>query len=533
MKKTSIPLIFYSIFTIIFAGASFYAPLMARNESKNNDEKKVEQAQLRDDDQQKLQNSTLNLTLNTAIKMVLDNNPTLKSAKYDVLMSDTDFMTYLQKYSIRLNADGSYLDQTAPISGLASTLGGDKSYQYDAGLSVSKIFSTGTMLSLGVKETLYDQNDKIIRGLKPTEDPAYHKPSLSFTIQQDLLKNVFGVADRKNMAILKSISEMKRDTYIYQLSGLIVSALIDYWQVIIQENALKNSKKGLEATIQIRDIVGRNSSFGLTDSFELNQYQSLVAAAKSRFALSEFQRDQSMRKLLRTINMPADTKIQGVTELTEQLPELDLKKSLEVAFQKRTDYKNAVRNLEVSELNLSLADHNALPAMTGFFTISTLGQSDVMSTAFNDAMTTKFPTWKVGVSISYPLWDKGIKTAIRNAGYQLEQSRIKLAQLKKEVEDEVTEKYQAVLLQYNVMVNTRTVMTESQIYYEKIMQNAQRGRFNSIVVKNALDSIIDARQRVLEAVVQYNVALLQFDLAKNEIFEKYNIDVNELLKNLK
>lgn len=101
------------------------------------------------------------------------------------------------------------------------------------------------------------------------------------------------------------------------------------------------------------------------------------------------------------------------------------------------------------------------------------------------------------------------------------------------MEDEVTEKYQAVHLQYNVMLNARTVMTESQIYYEKIMQNAQRGRFNSIVVKNALDSIIDARQRLLEAVVQYNIALLQFDLAKNEIFERYNIDIVAMLKQLK
>jgi len=477
--------------------------------------------------------SVLNLTLDSALKMVLDNNLTLRSAKYDVLMTDTDFMTYLQKYSIRLNADGSYLDQSVPVSGMASTFGGDKSTQLDASLSLSKIFSTGTMVSVGIRENLYDQNDKAIFGLKPAEDPAYHKPSLFLSIQQDLLKNMFGVGDRNNLKILKNLTEMKRDAYIFQLSGLIVSSLIDYWQVVIQENALKNSQKGYDATVQIRDIVGRNAAYGLTDSFELNQYQSLVAAAKSRLSLSEFQRDQAMRKLLRTLNMPANTKIQGVTELTEKLPDLDLKQSIETAFKKRVDYKNALRDVEISDLNLALANNNALPSMTAFFNLSTLGQSDVFSTAFGDSLTTKYPTWRVGLSISYPLFDSGIKTSVRNAEYKVEQSQIKLAQLRKEVEDEVTEKYQAVLLQYNVMVNTRTVMNESQIYYEKIMQNAQRGRFNSVVVKNALDSIIDARQRVLEAVVSYNIALLQFDLAKNEVFERYDIDIVEMLKQLK
>ena len=474
----------------------------------------------------------LNLTLESAIQLVLNNNLTLKSAKYDVLMSDSDFMTYLQKYSIRLNADGSYLNQQVPLSGMASSFGGDKSLQYDAGISLSKIFSTGTMLSLGIKENLYDQNDKVIKGLKSTEDPAYHKPSLFVSIQQEFLKNAFGMADRKNMEILKNITEIKKDNYIYQLSVLIVSALVDYWQLIIQESALKNHHLGLNATEQIRDIVGRNAAYGLTDSFELNQYQAMVAAAKSRLALGKFHRNQAMRKLLRTINMPADTKIQGVTELTEKLPDLDLQKSIDLAFKKRNDYKNALRDMEISELNQAIANNNSLPSLTGFFTISTMGQSDVLSSAFGDVFSAKYPTWKAGITISYPLWDKGIKTSIRNADYKVQQSRIRLAQLRKEIEDDVTEKFQAVQLQYNVMINSKTMLNESQLYYEKIMQNAQRGRFNSVVVKNALDSIIDARQRLLESIVQYNIALLQFDLSRNEIFERYKIDINELLSKL-
>lgn len=475
---------------------------------------------------------TVTLTLDKAIQMVLYNNLTLRSAKYDVMMSDTDLRNYLQKYSIRLNADASYFDQKVPISGMMSAFGGDKSYEFDADVGISKLFSTGTMLSAGVKESLYDQNDKAIPGFKPLADPAYNKPSFFISLQQDLLKNAFGFGDQKNLSMLKNLTEMRRDNYIFQLSGLIVSSLIDYWQVIIQENALKNSQKALDATVQVRDIVARNASYGLTESFDLNQYESLVAAAKSRLELSEFQKNQAMRKLLRTINMPADTKIQGITELSEILPEMNLNKSLEVAYEKRTDYKNSVRDIEVSELNLSIAENNALPSVTAFFSLSTASQSNVFSTAFADSFSLNFPTWKTGVSISYPLWDEGVKAAVRNADYRLQQSRIRLDQLKKEMEDEVTEKFQAVKLQYNIMINTRTVMRESQIYYEKIMQNAARGRFNSIVVKNALDSIIDARQKTLEAVVQYNIALLQFDLAKNEIFDRYNINIADLLKHL-
>jgi hypothetical protein len=49
------------------------------------------------------------------------------------------------------------------------------------------------------------------------------------------------------------------------------------------------------------------------------------------------------------------------------------------------------------------------------------------------------------------------------------------------------------------------------------------------VVKNGLDAMIETRQRELEALVQYNVALLQLDLAKNELFDRYKIDVNKYI----
>jgi outer membrane protein TolC len=481
----------------------------------------------------KEESNLVTLTLDSAINMVIHKNLTLQSAKYDLLMTDTDLQNYLQKYSIRLNAEASYVDQKAPASGLSASFGGNESTQFDTTLSISKLFSTGTMISAGITESLYDQNDLAIPNIKPEEDPAYHKPSLFFSIQQEFLKNAFGYADRKNLEMLKNSAVIRKEALLFQLSGLIVSALVDYWQVIIEENGLKNSKKAFDATVEIRDIIGRNTKFGLADSFELNQYESLVAASKSRLALSQFQRDVAYQKLLRTINLPAETKIQGVTELDNLLPKMDLEAAIETAFKKRTDYQNLLREIEINELNAALANHNALPSLNAFFTLSTMGQSDEFGTATEDTFAFDYPTWKVGFKVSYPLFDTGVKTAIRNAEYKLEQSKIKLEDLRKEIINEVTQKYKAVKLQFEIMQNTTTVMRESQIYYEKIMQNAKRGRFNSIVVKNALDSIIDARQKVLESLVQYNIALLQYDLAKNEIFERFQVDINDLMKNLK
>jgi len=51
------------------------------------------------------------------------------------------------------------------------------------------------------------------------------------------------------------------------------------------------------------------------------------------------------------------------------------------------------------------------------------------------------------------------------------------------------------------------------------------------VVKNALDAMIDSRQRELNALVQYNITLLRYDLATNFMFDRYKIDVNAYIPN--
>lgn len=55
------------------------------------------------------------------------------------------------------------------------------------------------------------------------------------------------------------------------------------------------------------------------------------------------------------------------------------------------------------------------------------------------------------------------------------------------------------------------------------------GKVPAVAMKNALDAMVESRQRELEVPGGYNVALLELDLAKNEMFERYNIDIGKYL----
>jgi len=149
------------------------------------------------------------ITLERAIDLVLRNNLTLKSAKYNVIMSDSDFERFNGKFAPSLNLEGGYANQKSPPTGM-SAITGDKQYQYDATASISKLFSSGTTISAGVKEVFFDANDPGIPAFGIDKEPAYHKPSLFVSLQQELLRNAFGRGDRLQKEMLNSAAQMQR-----------------------------------------------------------------------------------------------------------------------------------------------------------------------------------------------------------------------------------------------------------------------------------------------------------------------------------
>jgi outer membrane protein TolC len=469
------------------------------------------------------------LSLEQAIDVVLKQNLTLQSAKYDIVMSDTAYEKAQKKFATNLNAEGGYMKQELPPSKTKNTQG-DKQWQYDAGISLSKIFSTGTTVSAGVKEIFYDANDITVPGYPA--DPGYHKPVLFASIQQELLKNAFGVSDRRLNKMLENQTEIQRATLIQLLSTLVAITLIDYWNITIQKSAIETAQAALEANTRVRGIIMRNAGYGLSEQYELNQYNSQVASSEANLYTVKQRYNEAVRKLLRTINMPPETEVSGVTELIDELPVLNPETALKTGFTKRVDYKNALLALENAKTDLALQENNALPSLTVSLGISSQGQDENMNEAFNQSEKREYPAWNARAKLSYPLDDSDLKTNVRNAHLKQKQAEFILQSVKLEIRDDILNRLEQVNTQHQHLANSRTAAKEADLYYKNAFRRFEQGKVTAVTMKLAIDAMVNARYRALESLVQYNVSVLQFDLAKNEVFDRYHVDVEKYLKNI-
>jgi outer membrane protein TolC len=472
------------------------------------------------------------LSIQDAINIVLEKNLTLQAAKYDVVMSDTQVRKLEKKYAPVISAEGQHLNFSD--SPLASN---SKGYQYNAALGIQKLFVTGTTVGGGYRYQQLHNEAGItsFAGMNfPTPQSTNTFNGYFINVQQELLRNSFGYADRKMDKIAKKQAESQRAYTVNLLSGLVVQALTDYWQVTIQKFALENARLEEKSNRQVRAIVARNVSYGLGESYDLNNYNARVANSVAKVAMTEQSLRNATRKLLRTVNMPVDTKIEGITNLIETLPNLDANAALKAAFEKRVDFRNARNELEIAEMQDDLYGNQALPSLTAYFNLVSQGTNQmIMFPGFPSAGSLQSPQWQVGVRATYPLWDEEIKVNQRNAGMQLAQARIKLQNIEQEIRDEVLTRLENVRLTFEIFQNSRTSRKESEAFYNRMLARTRTGKLNFQLVGQALENMVANRQRELESLVNYNIALLQFDLAKNEIFERYKVDVEKILDKVK
>jgi len=145
----------------------------------------------------------------------------------------------------------------------------------------------------------------------------------------------------------------------------------------------------------------------------------------------------------------------------------------------------------------------------------------------------KYPEYRADITLSYPLWDKGVKTNIRDAQVNIKQVADQEQAFKREIEDELKTRHEAILSSYQVLQTAKQTEEETKKFYDGLVAKFIQGRYSALAVKNALDAYTQAQLIGFQAKVNLNINIIRYDLAKNYLFEKYDVDVYKVLDELK
>ncbi|MCM8814657.1 MAG: TolC family protein [Candidatus Omnitrophica bacterium] len=484
----------------------------------------------------------IKLTTKEAVQRALQNNPEIKSNIFELGKADTNFLKAESKYSWRLIAGVDSKKSILPDNQL-NFFSGTKISDDKIFAGIEKIFTTGTYFKVEVSNNRFDSNafEDPIRNagtFRALALPPLYTGAITVTLSQDLLKNTFGVQDRNLKKILENQSEISKLDLSFKVSNSIVNTLVSYWTYVISDSSIKTYEKLLQNVKNVRNLTIQKSKLGLSENFEINQWNALLAQTENQLEKTKLEREENKNKLLRILGLPNTTEIGEISDLKEEIPsDYNVERDTEYAFQNRADWKTMIIRKEIVALTEKSAKDNALPSIKLTVIGSSKGQTIVApQNNFLDTnegtLSRKYYEATANLRVTYPIADSGIKADLRDAKISEMQVSLLEQDLKREIEDDIRIKYETVVATHKILQNSIQMRKQSEAYYNGLYRSFNQGRFNSITVKNALDTLVQNQLQETQAKINFNIEILRYEIARNSLLKTYEIDVEQLIPKL-
>lgn len=485
----------------------------------------------------------IRLTIAQAIEQVIENNIIVQNAKLEILKADSPELKNTSKFTWKLLAGVQTFKQILP-NNRNNLFGGTKRSQDKISAGIEKTFKSGTYFKGEVYTLRFDTNafedpyNPFTAGFSTLAAPPMYTGAVSVTLSQELVKYGFGETEANTEKILKNKTMVVKDNYVNILTQLVVKILVDYWSLNILDSQISTYEKLLKNAEEIRAITIRKRSLGLSEAFEVNQWNQSIYKTESELQRVRMERLDAERNLMRVLGVDPGSSIAGVTDLSETLPaKFDLIADKRYALENRIDFLLLRRQKTIAKLLLENAHAEDIPSLKASVSYSSLSQN-FLSPQENLLMRDRgitsfvFPQISAEIDLSYPLWDKGVKAGIQEAELNQKSTDIEIDQLKQSIEQEMETRSEAVLTSHQVLEEFKKNQKELEKYYAGLLERFKQGRFSAANVKRALDALAQSELAVTQARINFNINLVRYDLAKNSLFAKYGIDLYGILAEL-
>ncbi len=483
----------------------------------------------------------LRLSLRDAVVLTLENNSSVRvqetqveSSKFALLATHAPFDPAVTTY-YNVNSSSS-----APFSELQGTGTAPTFISTAQNVQVNYVqtFETGTnfQASLGTNNN-YTNNSFYLYN-------PYVTSALGFQITQPLLKNGWFFANRAPLMIARRNLEQSRGTFAAEVNNNVLQAVTQYWSVVEARGNLEVARSSMDAAEATYKRDKRALELGALPPLDIYRSESQVASRRVQVIQSEYALQQAEDRFRMTIGADQDPYVQALDlVLTEQPePEGDLRTidaggALQRALTKRPEFDAARAALANDQTRIRLAHNHLLPELnlTGAYTSNGLGGTQfngagqkTTSSSINQLFGFTYPTYYAQLSLSLPLKNR---SAAAEMGTALVSRRSDLY-TQRQIREQVTLDVRNAIHELEQAKLSIAAGKQALDLAKKTMAAEQRkydlGSETIFFVLEAQTELAGAQLSVLQAEVNYQLAVAAVDHATGELLEPYQVQIGEL-----
>ncbi len=380
-----------------------------------------------------------NLTLAQAMEISIAQNLHIEAENYTLASSEASVMYEQGKFDPTFNFTLSHSSsgEETPTS-LEPTA--EETYRGDMSLEVHSLSGSTYEFRLGTEWVTSD--------LAFLLDEPYYESEVAFKVTRPLLRGYGEGIPTTGVRVARNSLEISRLQYDETVYTAVASAIEAYWELFFARADLDVAKKSLELAQNLLKEVKNRIRVGKLASLEVFKAEAEVARRqesliRARKAVSDTQ--DMLREVMNLRNW--DREIVPVDAPPEPARPMDLDKALQLAFEKRPDYRRALLDSR-NKVELRKFEENQKRSQLDFFAIVS---SNSVDDSTKDVPWAAFPldtssSWSAGLAYSRPLGGREAEGQYLRAVNEESRARVLIEVMAQRVRLQVREAWRNVSL---------------------------------------------------------------------------------------
>ncbi len=474
--------------------------------------------------------AVLRLSVDDAVKMAMDANVDLRAARLDPQISDTTVAAALGAYRPTFTAGFNSNNQLLPPSSLLFPIATRTDINTTSAGVGQRLPWYGTTYNVSWN-AVHTNSNSILNSYNPLLQSG-----LNLQVSQPLLRDLKIDFARTTLAT----SRINRDIADTRLRETLVHTEADvktaYWDLVTARANVDARKSALDLAQELVRVNKAKVDVGTAPPLDLVSAQAEVASDQEQLIIAETSVKIAEDRLRVLIVDPSrrenwNAAIEPIDSPPVATASLDLDAAITRALRDRTDLARTRKTIDSDRVQVKYTASQKLPDVrlnasyqanglggtqilrTGGFpgTIvgsgTDVGYSNVLSQLFG----ADFPTWAVGVNISYPVGQSTEQANAARARLQQQQAEEQLKSDEARAIQQVRNAYWQVDMNAKRIDTTRAARELAEQRLDAERKRLDVGMSTSFLVIQAQRDLAQARTNELSAVLAYDLSLVAFD----------------------
>ncbi len=463
------------------------------------------------------------LTMKEAIRLAVERNLDVQAELYNPASAEADIHRYQGIYNPLLALLLNYQDSNTLSTNSFATGGASVSRQqsvtYNAG--VSQLIPSGATVGAAFNNN-WNHNNFNFPGILSD----YFQSNVTVTFAQPLLKN-FG---RETTELNINVARFNKEGALEQFRAKLLDVIS---QVKTQYNLLYSLRENLEVkrtSLKLAETILTNTQAqvkaGVLPAFEiLNAEFGVATQQKGVIDAERALRDQVdvLRVLLQLHDVsdivPTDTPLRDEYKVDDG-------QSIERALATRPDLRQQLVTLKTSELQSRVAKHQTLPELDFTASAAFTGLASSYNRDLERVGSAQYPIWIAGLQLTYPIGNDAAENDYIKSRLKVDQTKTQIKSLVDTITNDVRTAARAVRSGYQQL----DVTARGRLYAEQVLnayiKKQKVGLATTKDVLDELNNLVTAQGNEIQAVTDYNNAIVSLWKATGELLEREGITLD-------